>query len=147
MSQPGESTVKTNRDELETCEWKLEDVACQMRHRKHSDTVRSPDFVQELQKKALEDPGKVIRSLVREKNVKLATMKLLLNEFLRQSSDKRRKAQHLTARAQDDHPKKARKLLNKPKCPEEPGTLGFFRRKELLSGSAADHPEQQVACF
>ena len=124
------STVKMNRDELETCEGKLEDVACQMPHMKHSGAVRSPDFVQELQNKALEDPGKVIRSLVREKNVRLATMKLFLNAFLRHSCYKRRNRQLLTARAQEDHLKKARKLLNKPKRSEVPGTLGFFSEEK-----------------
>ena len=88
-------------------------MACQTQHRKRSDAVRSPDFVQELQKKVLEDPGKVSRSLVREKSVKVATMKLSLNEFPRHPSCKRRKGQLLNARAQDDHLKKARKLLNK----------------------------------
>ena len=103
---------------------------CQTQHRKRSDAVRSPDFVQELQKKLLEDPGNEIRSLIREKNVRLVMMKLLQNEFLRHSSDKRRKAQRLTARVQDDHLKKARKLLNKPKHPEEPRTLGFFSEEK-----------------
>ena len=97
-----------------------------MQHRKRSDAVRSTVFVQELQKKVLEDPGNVIRSLVREKNVRVATMKLSLNEIRRHSSYKRRKGQVLTARAQDDHLKKARKLLNKLKRSQESETFGFF---------------------
>ena len=92
--------------------------------------VRLPVFVQELQKKVLEDPGKVIRSLVREKNAEVATMKLPLNEIRRHSSYKRRKGQLLTARAQDDHLKKARKLLNKLKRSQEPRTLGFFSEEK-----------------
>ena len=97
-----------------------------MQYRKRSDAVRLPVVVQELQKKVPEDSDKVIRSLVREKNVRVATMKLSLNEIRRHSSYKRRKVQLLTARAQDDHLKKARKLLNKLKRSQEPGTLGFF---------------------
>ena len=77
----------------------------------------------------LEDPGKVIRSLVKEKNAEVATMKLPLNE-IRRHSYKRRKGQLLTARAQDDHLKKARKLLNKLKRSQEPGTLGFFSEEK-----------------
>ena len=105
--------MKTVREELETCEGKVEAVACQTQHRKRSDAVRSSDFVQELQKKVLEDRDKVSRSLVREKSVRVATKKLSLNEFCRHSSYKWRKGQLLAARAQDDHLKKARKLLNK----------------------------------
>ena len=100
-------------------------MVCQTQHRKRSDAFRLPVFVQELQKNVLEDQGKVIRSLVREKNLRVATMKLSLNE-IRRHSYKRRKGQLLTARAQDDHLKKARKHLNELKRSQEPGTLGFF---------------------
>ena len=58
-------------------------------------------------------------------------MKLSLNEFLRHSSYKRRKGQLLIARAQEDHLKKARKLLNKPQgVPRSAGTLGFFSEEK-----------------
>ena len=129
-AQRSQSTVKMDREELKTCEGKVEAVACQTQHRKRSDAFRSPDFIQQLQKKVLEYPGKVIRSLVREKNIRVATMKLSLNEFPRHSSYKKCKGQLLTARAQVDNLKKARKLLNKLKRFEEPGTLGFFSEEK-----------------
>ena len=129
------STVNTVREELETCEGKAQAVACQTQHRNRFDAVRSPDFVQELQKKVLEDPGKEIRSLVREKNVRLVTNEAVSCHWMNSSATpptRGAKAQRLTARAQDDHLKKARKLLNKPKHPEEPGTLGFFSEKRTF---------------
>ena len=120
------NTVKTVREELEECEGDVESVASRRPHKKRSDVSRSPEFVKELQKKVQKDPGKGIRSLAREMNVGVTTMKRALNEDLRYHSYKMRKGQLLTDKARKNRLKKAKKLLNKVKHPVEPGTLWFF---------------------
>ena len=75
-------------------------------------------------------------------------MKLSLNEILRYSSYKRRKGKLLTSRDQDDHLKKARKLLNRFKRPEGSGTLGFFsEEKNFCQDQLQITQNKQVACF
>ena len=100
-------------------------VACRRQHRKRSDVVRPPDFVNELQK-AREDPDKGIRSLAREMNVGAAPMKHALNDDIRYHSYQRHRGHLLTATAQNDRLKKAKQLLNKLKHAVEPWTLWFF---------------------
>ena len=79
--------------------------------------ARSPDFVQKLQK-VRKDPGKEIRSLAREMNVGVATMKLALNEDPRYYFRNRRMGQFLTSTARNNRLKKAKKKTSEPaeKC-------------------------------
>ena len=87
------NTVKTIRYELENCNGHYEAVARRKQHNRRSDCVRKAEFLENLQKKVLEDPAIGIRALSRELNVSASTMKLALNEDLRYYSYKCRRGQ------------------------------------------------------
>ena len=79
-----------------------------------------------MQKKVLKDPGKGIRPLARLMNIGVATMRQALNDDHRHSSCKRRQGQFLTAKTQNNGPKKGKQLLNKVEHSVEPGMFWFF---------------------
>ena len=68
-------TVKTIRHELENCDGDYEAVARRKQHNRRSDCVHTAEFLENPQKKVLEDPGIVIRALSCELNVSGSTMK------------------------------------------------------------------------
>ena len=120
------NTVKAVRRDMDSCNGDYEAVASRKGHSRRSDCVRTPEFIQQLQDKVMENPSKGIRALAREMGVGDATMKLDLNEDLRYHSYKRRKGQILTANAKENRLTKAKKLLNKLTHPVEPGMIWFF---------------------
>src|SRR5215510_10665728 len=85
------NTVTTIRSEMKSCNGDYEAVAARKQHSRRSDCSRTPEFIQQLQEKVLEDPGKGIRALARDVGVAPATMKLVLNEDLRYHSYRKRK--------------------------------------------------------
>lgn len=120
------NTVKTIRNEVETCNGDYEAVASRKEHKKRSDCARTPEFKENLQKKVLEDPGIGIRALAPELDVSPSTMKLALNEDLRYHSYKRRRGQLLTEKTRENRLIKAKRLLIKVKHPVGPQTMWFF---------------------
>ena len=90
------NTVKIINHELENCDEDYETVARRKQHSRRSDCVRTSEFLKNLLKKVLDDPGISIRALSCELNVSASTMKLALNEDLRCYSNMRRRGQLLT---------------------------------------------------
>ena len=76
------NTVKTIRHELENCDGDYEAVARRKQHCRRSDCVCTAEFLENLQKKVLEESGIRIRALSRELNVSSSTMRLAINEDL-----------------------------------------------------------------
>ena len=74
------NTIKTIRHELENCDGDYEAVARRKQQNGRSDCIRTAEFLENQQKKVLEDPGIGIRALSRELNVSASAMKLALNE-------------------------------------------------------------------
>ena len=97
-----------------------------MQHNRRSDCVRTAEFLENLQKKMLEDPGIEIRALSRELNVSVSTMKLALNEDYRYYSYKCHRGQLLPEKARENRLTKAKKFLSKVKHPAKPQTIWFF---------------------
>ena len=86
--------------------------------------ARSQNFVRELQKKMQYDPGRGrgFRSLAREMNIGVATVKLVLNENLRYHSCKMCEERLLIATALKTF-EEGKKLLNELKKSGRTGTL------------------------
>ena len=97
-------------------------------NRRSVDCVCTAEFLENLPKKVLEDPGIAIRALSRELNVSASTMKLALNEDLRCYSCKRRRGQLLTEKTCEYRLTKGKILLSKVKHPAEPQAIWFFFR-------------------
>ena len=117
---------KTIRHEPENCDGDYEAVARRRQHSRRSDCVRTAEFLENLQKNVLKDPGTGIRAFSRELCVSASSMKLALNEDLRCYSYKRRRCQLLTERARENRLAKGKKLMSKAKHPAEPQTFCFF---------------------
>ena len=73
------NTVETIRHELENCDGDYEAVARRKQRKRRSDCIRTAEFLENLQKKVMEDPDIGIMALSRELNVSDSTMKLALN--------------------------------------------------------------------
>ena len=84
------SIVRTIRHVLENSDGKYEAVARRKQHSRRSDCVPTAEFLENLQKKVMEDPGIGIRVVSRDLDVSASTMKLAFNEDLRYYSYKRR---------------------------------------------------------
>ena len=67
---------------MENCDGDYEAVARRKQHSRRSDCVCTEEFLENLQKKVLEDPGIGIMALSHELNVSASAMKIALNEDL-----------------------------------------------------------------
>ena len=118
--------MKTARHELENCDGVNEAVARRKQHNCRSECVCTAEFLENLQKKVLEDPGIGIRAFSRELIASVSTMKLALNEDLGYHSYKRRKGQLLTEKAHENRLTKGQILLSNVKHSAEPQTIWLF---------------------
>ncbi|QQP36730.1 Uncharacterized protein FKW44_021914 [Caligus rogercresseyi] len=107
------NTVKSIRSELEESNNDYEKVVERKKGKRRSDFLRTPEFVEKLQKKVPEDPSKSCTKLAEELGVGNTTVRVCINEDLRYHFYKRRKGQILTEKAQENRFNKALKLLNK----------------------------------
>ncbi|QQP49659.1 Uncharacterized protein FKW44_010409 [Caligus rogercresseyi] len=107
------NTVKTIRSELEESNNEYEKVVERMKGKRRSDSLRTPEFVEKLQKLVTEDPSKSSTKLAEELGVGNTTIQVCIKEDLRYNFYKRRKGQILTEKAQQNRLSKAQKLLNK----------------------------------
>ena len=126
------NTVMTIRNELENFDGDYEAVARRKQHSRRSDCVLTVEFLENLHKNVLKEPGIGIRALPRELNVSASTMKLALNENLRYYSDNRRRGQLLTEKALENRLAKGKKLLSKVKHPANPQTIWFFSDEKYI---------------
>ena len=115
-SQCSLNTAKTIRQEVENCNGD-EAVARRKQHNRQLDCARTAEFLENLQKKVLEDPSIGIRFLSRELYVSVSTMKLALNEDLCYYLHKHSRGQLLTGKARKNCLTKTKKLLSKVKHP------------------------------
>ena len=76
------NTVKIIRHALENWDGDYEAVARRKQHNRRSDCVRTAEFLENLQKKVLEDPGIKIRALSCKFILSASIVKLALNEDL-----------------------------------------------------------------
>lgn len=106
---------------MESCSGDYEIVACRKEHSRRSDCLCTPNLIQQLQVKVMEDPGKEMWALAWEVGFVISTMKLALNEDLHYQSYKRCNGQFTENRLT-----KAKNLLNKMKHPVESVTIWFF---------------------
>ena len=118
--------IRKQHSRRSDCHGDNEAVARRKQHNRRSDCVRTVEFLENLQKKVLEDPGNGIRDLSRELNVSASTVKLVLNEDLRYHSHKHRRGQLLTENASDNRLTKGKKHQSKVKHPTEPQKIWFF---------------------
>ena len=120
------NTVKSIRSELEESNSEYKKVVERKKGKRRSDSLRTPEFVEKLQKKVQENPSKSCTKLAGELGVGNTTVRACINEDLRYHFYKRRKGQILTEKAQENRLNKALKLLNKLKHPVHNKTLWFF---------------------
>ena len=107
------SSVKKVRAELKDSNNDYVNVVDRKRGKRRSDCLRTPDFVEKVQKKVDDDPTKSANKLAEEIGVSASTIRKCLSEDIRYKFYKRRKGQILTQKAQNNRMAKARKLVNK----------------------------------
>ena len=93
------NTVKTIRSELEESNNDYEKVVERKKGKRRSDSLRTPEFVEKLQKLITEDPSKSSTKLAEELGVGNTTIQVCIKEDLRYNFYKRRKGQILTEKA------------------------------------------------
>ncbi|QQP49770.1 Uncharacterized protein FKW44_010544 [Caligus rogercresseyi] len=128
------NTVKSIRSELEESNNDYE---------RRSDSLRTPEFVEKLQKKVQEDPSKSCTKLAEELGVGNTTVRVCINEDLRYHFCKRCKGQILTEKAQENQFNKALKLHE----PEHLATqLPRLQPVRLLPMGAVERDTDRTAC-
>ncbi|QQP52414.1 Uncharacterized protein FKW44_004561 [Caligus rogercresseyi] len=133
------NTVKSIRSELEESNNDYEKVVERKKGKRHSDFLRTPEFVEKLQKKVQEDPSKSCTKLAEELGVGNTT-------DLRYHFYKRRKGQILTEKAQENRFNKALKLLNKLKHPVHNETLWFFSDEKNFTQDQKHNSQNNRCC-
>ena len=95
----GRNTVKTFRAKLVEVENKNEDVVNRKKRKRRSDSLWTPDDIEKLQRKVVEDPSKSATKLAEEMGVGSTTTEVCINQDLRFNFYKRCKGQILTQKA------------------------------------------------
>ncbi|QQP40452.1 Uncharacterized protein FKW44_014491 [Caligus rogercresseyi] len=140
------NTVKSIRSELEESNNNYEKVVERKKGKRRSDFLRTPEFVEKLQKKVQEDPSKSCTKLAEELGVGNTTVRVCINEDLRYHFYKRRKGQILTEKAQENRFNKALKLLNKLKHPVHNETLWFFSDEKNFTQDQKHNSQNNRCC-
>ena len=91
------SFVHKVRRELETSHGNVESVARRRKHKPLSDTVRTPQFVQQVQGIIDEDPSKSIRVISRNLQVSECTIHPIVHEDIWYNSYMMRRGQFMSA--------------------------------------------------
>ena len=114
------------RHELKTSGGDISSVAKRKKHSRRSDTIRTPDFVQQVREAVDEDPGRSMRSIAQHMDVAERTVRRVISESLRYKSYVMRRGQFMSDLTKENRVLRGKRLLNKLKRPEEPGMLWFF---------------------
>ena len=120
------SFVHKVRLELEGCDGNVSPVAKRKKHSQCSDTVRTPEFIRNVQNIIDENPGRSIRSIAKELQVSEWTIRTVVHQDIRYKSYVMRKGQFISAKTQENRLMRSKRLLNKVKNPHEHGMLWFF---------------------
>jgi len=112
------SFVHKVRRGLEVSDDNVESVAKRKKHEGRSDTVRTSQFVQQVQGIIDKDPSKSIRAISRDLQVSECTIRRIVHEDIRYKSYVMRKGQFMSAQTREQRFIRAKRLLNKLKHPE-----------------------------
>ncbi|XP_011068611.1 PREDICTED: uncharacterized protein LOC105154645 isoform X1 [Acromyrmex echinatior] len=120
------SFVHKVRRELEVSNGNVQSVAKRKTHKARSDTVRTSQFVQQVQGIIDEDPSKSIRAISRDLQVSECTIRRIVHEDIRYKSYVMRKGQFMSARTREQRFIRAQRLLSKLKHSEISDMLWFY---------------------
>ena len=95
-------------------------------HKRRRDSIRTPEFVEELQNAIDEDPGKSMRCLARELNVCEGTVRKCVHEDIRYKSYALKRHQYMDEPTKERRADKAARLLVRLKHPHDTNQLIFF---------------------
>ena len=98
----------------------MESVAKRWKYKPHSDIVRTPQFLQQVQDIIDEDPSNSIRVISRDLQVSEYTIRRIAHEDIRYKCYMVRKGQFMPAQTREQLLIRAKRLLNKVKHPEIP---------------------------
>ena len=79
----------------------MESVAERRKHKPRSDTVRTPQFVHQVQDIIDQDPSKSIRAISRDLQVSECTLRRIVHEDIRYKSYVMRRGQFMSAQTQE----------------------------------------------
>ena len=117
-------------------------------HKRRRDSIRTPEFVEELQNVIDEDPGKSKRSLARELNVSEGTVRKCVHEDIRYKYYALKRHQFMDEPTKDRRAEKAARLLVRFKHPQETNQLTFFSDKNFCQlGSECGQEKCSLAVF
>ena len=120
------SFVYKVRMELEINDGNVSPVAKRKKHFQRSDAIRTPEFIQNVQKIIDEDPGRSMRSIAKGLKVSEWTIRTVVHQDIRYKSYVMRKCQFVSAKTQENRHMRSKRLLNKVKNPHEQGMFWFF---------------------
>ena len=114
------------RHELKMGGGDVASVAKRKKHSPRSDTIRTPEFIQQVREVVEDDPSKSMRAIAQQLEVTERTVRRVVNESLRYKSYVMRRGQFLSDVTKENRVIRGKRLLNKLKHPEEPDMLWFF---------------------
>ncbi|XP_012058553.1 PREDICTED: uncharacterized protein LOC105621701 [Atta cephalotes] len=100
------------------------------KHKACSDTVRTSQFVQQVQGIIDEDPSKSIRAISRDLQISECTIRRIVHEDIRYKSHVMRKGQFMSAHTRKQRFIRAQRLLCKLKHSEISDMLWFYSDKK-----------------
>ena len=104
-----------------------EDISVERRpHRRRSDSLRTSEFIEQVQNMVDEDPGRSMRSLARELQVDEKTVRNCVHEDIRYKSYALKRRQFMNEATKERRADKAARLLCKLKHPQCTNQLIFF---------------------
>lgn len=121
------------RNELVGASGDVNLVSTRKSHSPRSGAIRSPEFVEEVQKIIDDDPGKSMRAIAKSLSVSESTVRRIVHKDIVYKSYKLRKGQLLNAKAKENRVIKGRRLLNLLKHPSEPNILWIFSDEKNFS--------------
>ncbi|KAM0736931.1 hypothetical protein ACS0PU_000024 [Formica fusca] len=109
------SFVHKVRRELEASDGDTQSVAKRKKHEERSDTIRTTQFIQQIQAIVDENPSKSIRALARDLKVSEGLVRRVVHEDLRSKSYVMRRGQFMSAQTREQRTIRGKRLLNKLK--------------------------------
>lgn len=101
-------------------------VAKRKKHSQRSDTIRTPEFIPNVQNIIDENPRRSMRSIAKELQVSEWTIRAVVHQNIRYKSYVMRRSQFMSSKTQENRLMRSKRLLNKLKNPHEHGMLWFF---------------------
>ena len=120
------SFVYKVRKELEAQDGKVSPVAKRKKHSRCTGSIRTPKFIQQVQKDIDDNPRRSMRCIAKEHRVSEGTIRNVVHKDIRYKSYVLRKGHFMSEKVKENRLIRSKRLLNKIKNPAEKDVIWFF---------------------